>query len=129
MTHVKVRDSFLYIEKFPGEDRRGDKVSGWVYGVASNLLQTRQTCLKLIHDSIYKQRPSNYTPYINKGHPRVQVWSLTALHFITFRHGMSVWSGITISQNSPLKRIKFTILPQSVIYAVLKHAFDYKLLQ
>jgi len=30
--------SFLYIEKFPNEDRSGDKVSGWVYDVTSNLL-------------------------------------------------------------------------------------------
>ena len=44
---------FLYFEKFPSEERRGDKVSSCVYDVTCNLLETRQTCLKLIHGSVY----------------------------------------------------------------------------
>jgi hypothetical protein len=37
--------SFLYIEKFPSEERRSDKVSSWVYDATCNLHYTRQTCL------------------------------------------------------------------------------------
>jgi len=45
--------SFSYIENFPSEERRGDKVSSWDIDVTWKLLETGQTCLKLIHDSVY----------------------------------------------------------------------------
>jgi hypothetical protein len=56
--------SFLYTKKFPTEERKGDKVSGWVYDVTCKLLQIRQTCLKLIRDSVY----ISYKKSIHKMH-------------------------------------------------------------